>query len=227
MGPAWRWYFIGGFAAGLGIFTKGVGFLPVLVVLPFFLLRGFGWKGLAPVDAGRGAGAGGSRPLAMLLAVSLWFVPMLIAVATSGSPEYVAYRDEILFEQTVNRYAGAWHHVKSWYYFLVEVIPPLWLPWSLLLFWLVPRFKAAFHERDARVWLPLAWVVIVLMFFSASPGKRGVYILPALPALAFAAMPVLGEVLARRGVRLAGFILAGLFWLVALVLLIMSIANPS
>ena len=88
------------------------------------------------------------------------------------------------------------------------MIPPLWLPWSILLFWLVPRFKAAFHARDARVWLPLAWVLIVLVFFSASPGKRGVYILPALPALAFAAMPVLGEVLARRGVRLAGFVLA-------------------
>ena len=27
-GPAWGWYFIGGFAAGLGVFTKGVGFLP-------------------------------------------------------------------------------------------------------------------------------------------------------------------------------------------------------
>ena len=189
LGPSWRWYFLGGFAAGLGIFTKGVGFLPVLVVLPFFLLRGFGWKGLAPVDAGRGGWRWWLAPAAMLLAVSLWFVPMLIAVATSGSPEYVAYRDEILFEQTVNRYAGAWHHVKSWYYFLVEVIPLLWLPWSLLLFWLVPRFKSAFHERDARVWLPLAWVLIVLVFFSASPGKRGVYILPALPALAFRQSP--------------------------------------
>jgi 4-amino-4-deoxy-L-arabinose transferase-like glycosyltransferase len=226
LGPAWRWYFIGGFAAGLGIFTKGVGFLPVLVVLPFFLLRGFGWKGLAPVDAGRAGWRWWLAPVAMLLAVSLWFVPMLIAVATSGSPEYVAYRDEILFEQTVNRYAGAWHHVKAWYYFLAEVIPPLWLPWSILLFWLVPRFKAAYQERDARVWLPLAWVLIVLMFFSASPGKRGVYILPALPALAFAAMPVLGGVLARRGVRITGFILAGLFWLAALLALIMWIANP-
>ena len=220
LGPSWRWYFIGGFAAGLGIFTKGVGFLPILVVLPFFLLRGFGWQGLAPIDAGRAGWRWWLAPIAMLLAVSLWFVPMLIAVATSGSADYAAYRDEILFEQTVNRYAGAWHHVKSWYYFLVEVIPPLWLPWSLLLFWLVPRFKAAFQERNANVWLPLCWVLIVLVFFSASPGKRGIYILPALPALAFAAMPLLDEVLARKGVRRAGFILAGLFWMAAAVLAI-------
>jgi len=71
------------------------------------------------------------------------------------------------------------------------VIPALWLPWSLLLIWLVPRFKAAFHERNARVWLPIFWLLIVLLFFSVSPGKRGVYLLPALPALAPAALPFL------------------------------------
>jgi hypothetical protein len=32
---------------------------------------------------------------------------MLIAVSMSGAPEYAAYRDEILFKQTVGRYAAA------------------------------------------------------------------------------------------------------------------------
>ncbi len=214
LGDGWRWYFLGGFAAGLGIFTKGVGFLPVLLLIPYFLLRGLGWQGLARIDAGKGGWRWWLAPLAMLLAVSLWFVPMLIAVANSA-PEYAAYRDEILFEQTVNRYAGAWHHVKAWYYFLVEVIPPLWLPWSILLFWLVPRFKVAFQDRNAQVWLPLGWVLLVVTFFSASPGKRGIYIMPALPALAFAAMPVIEAVLAREGVRRAGFALAGFFCVAA------------
>ena len=213
LGPAWRWYFLGGFAAGVGIFTKGVGFLPVLVMIPYFALRVARWQGLASIDAGKGGWRWWLAPFAMLLAVSLWFVPMLIAVATSGSPEYAAYRDEILFKQTVGRYAAAWHHVKPWYYFIVEVIPALWLPWSLLLFWLVPRFKAAFHERNARVWLPLFWLLIVLVFFSASPGKRGVYLLPALPALALAALPFIESLLSRAGVRRAGFVLAGLFFI--------------
>jgi len=212
LGPAWRWYFIGGFAAGVGIFTKGVGFLPVLVLIPYFALRAARWQGLAAVDAGKGGWCWWLAPLAMLVAVSLWFVPMLIAVATSGSAEYAAYRDEILFKQTVGRYAAAWHHVKPWYYFVVEVIPALWLPWSLLLLWLVPRFKAAFHERNARVWLPLFWLLIVVVFFSASPGKRGVYLLPALPALALAALPFVESLLSRAGVRRAGFALAGLFF---------------
>ncbi len=208
LGPAWGWYFIGGFFAGLGIITKGVGFLPLLVLLPFFLMRAFRWRGLASIDAGVAGWRWWLAPLGMLLATSLWFVPMILAVDHSGLPEYKAYRDEILFRQTVGRYAAAWHHVKAWYYFIVEVIPPLWLPWTILLFWLVPRFKSAFKERDARVWLPLTWLLLVLLFFSISPGKRGVYIHVALPALALASLPLLPEVFARPGVRRAGWALA-------------------
>jgi 4-amino-4-deoxy-L-arabinose transferase-like glycosyltransferase len=175
---------------------------------------------LAPVNGGRFGWRWWLAADGMILAICLWFVPMLIAVGASGAPEYAAYRDEILFKQTVGRYAAAWHHVKPWYYFIVEVIPALWLPWSLLLFWLVPRFRNAFRERDARVWLPLSWALVVLVFFSLSPGKRGVYILPALPALAMASLPFIVEVLARPGVRRAGLILASLFFVAAATLAI-------
>jgi 4-amino-4-deoxy-L-arabinose transferase-like glycosyltransferase len=178
------------------------------------------------VDAGRGGWRWWLAPLAMLLAISLWFVPMLVAVANNPA-EYAAYRDEILFKQTVGRYASAWHHVKSWYYFLVEVIPPLWLPWSILLFWLVPRYKAAFQARDARVWLPLGWVLLVVLFFSSSPGKRGIYILPALPVLAMASLPLLQAVLARKGVRIAGYVLALGFFVAALALAIGHAAGAA
>jgi 4-amino-4-deoxy-L-arabinose transferase-like glycosyltransferase len=218
LGPAWRWYFIGGFAAGIGIITKGVGFLPLLVLIPFFLLRGFRWQGLAPIDAGKFGWRWWLAPLAMLAGVCLWFIPMMLAVSASGAPEYAAYRDEILFKQTAGRYAAAWHHVKGWYYFILEVIPPLWLPWSLLLFWLVPRFRRAWTARDARVWLPLSWALLVLLFFSASPGKRGVYILPALPALAIASLPLIEEVLAKKGVRIASVVVAAAMWLAATLL---------
>jgi 4-amino-4-deoxy-L-arabinose transferase-like glycosyltransferase len=212
LGPAWGWYFIGGFVAGLGVFTKGVGFLPVLLLIPYFSLRALRWKGLPAIAGGAGGWRWWLAPLAMLLAISLWFVPMLLTVAASGSADYAAYRDEILFKQTVGRYAAAWHHVKGWYFFIVEVIPALWLPWSLLLIWLAPCFKTAFHERNSRVWLPLFWALLVLIFFSASPGKRGIYILPALPALAIAALPFLESLLTRASVRRAGFVLGGAFF---------------
>jgi len=217
LGPAWGWYVIGGFTAGLGVITKGVGFLPLLILLPYFMMRAFRWQGIAAVDGGAAGWRWWLAPLAMLLGIGLWFVPMLVAVDASGAPEYAAYRDEILFKQTVSRYAAAWHHVKPWYYFILEVIPPLWLPWSVLLFWLVPRFKAAFRERDARVWLPLSWVLLVLVFFSVSPGKRGVYVHPALPALALASLPLLPALFARPGVRRAGWVLAWIFLGVAVI----------
>src|SRR6185436_10270269 len=238
------WYFVGGVFAGVGVVTKGVGFLPLLVLIPYAVLgaRGFNvWRLSAPAagaDATRssvgsaagsaGAGAAPSRPaiegssssaptvsrwrwglvaVGFLVGVSVWLAPMLIAVATRGDPALVAYRNEILFQQTVHRYAAAWHHVEPWYYFIVNVIPGLWLPFSLLLFWLVPRWAAAWREKDARVWLPLAWVLLALLFFSLSTGKRGIYIFPALPALAIASSPYLRDLFAHRRVRGASVVL--------------------
>jgi 4-amino-4-deoxy-L-arabinose transferase-like glycosyltransferase len=54
----------------------------------------------------------------------------------------------------------------------------------------------------------LAWVVIVVLFFTMSSGKRGLYVLPAVPALAMAAAPWLPELLRRPGTRRLGFGLA-------------------
>jgi hypothetical protein len=56
------------------------------------------------------------------------------------------------------------------------------------------------------VLLPLGWVVLVLLFFSASPGKRDVYILPALPMLALACAPFVDELLPKRWLRVAGLV---------------------
>jgi 4-amino-4-deoxy-L-arabinose transferase-like glycosyltransferase len=61
----------------------------------------------------------------------------------------------------------------------------------------------------------LAWLMLVVVFFSLSPGKRGVYITPALPALAIAALPFIESVLAGAGVRRAGLILASMFFVAA------------
>ena len=62
LGPAWGWYVIGGFVAGLGVITKGVGFLPLLVLIPFFLLRALALAGARARRRRRAAaGAGGWR----------------------------------------------------------------------------------------------------------------------------------------------------------------------
>ena len=206
LGPRWRWYFVAWFAMGVGIITKGVGFLPLLVFLPWAALRLRFPERLPAMRTALGLWWLG--PVAMLLAVALWFVPMMLYVAHSGSPELAAYRDDLLLRQTAQRYADPWHHVQPFWYYLVEVIPWSWLPLSLLLPWLVPAWWQRLKAGDAPAWLLLGWAACVLVFFSLTPGKRGVYILPALPAVVLAAAPLVIELIARPGVRrLAGIAL--------------------
>ena len=224
-GPDWRAYALGGFAAGIGVITKGTGFLPLLLVLPFLALRRQGFSGLW-------AGAGGARwwlaPAAALAGIALWFVPMILGVELSGDPALRAYRDEILLKQTVTRYAAAWHHHSPWYYFIVAVIPAFWLPGTALLPWLAGRWRAAWAARDGRVWVLLLWIVLVVTFFSISPGKRGVYVLPALPAFALACAPWLHELMARRNVQRTLFVISLVLVLVSgLAALYVGVIRPE
>jgi 4-amino-4-deoxy-L-arabinose transferase-like glycosyltransferase len=207
LGPHWRWYLAACAAAGLGVITKGVGFLPLLALLPYAAMRWRGWEGLS-TPAPRGAWRWLAGGLAFVLAIATWVAPMLWFALTDGSPEHHAYLDDILYKQTATRYTDAWHHLQpAWYY--LGVIAVFWLPFSLALPWLARHWAAAWRARDARVWLPLAWSLMVLAFFSASPGKRDMYILPMLPAVAIAAAPFLAQVWERRGFRRAlwGFVL--------------------
>lgn len=204
LGGGWSWYFLGWFAAGLGVITKGVGILALFVLIPALwshraALREASWKAWLRGLAG---------PLALLAAIGLWLVPMWLAVERSGDPAFSAYRDNILFRQTVTRYADAWHHHAPWWDYLVNVIPGFWLPLSLLLPWLAPRWIRAIREADRRILLLLGYLVLVLVFFTASSGKRGVYITPATPALALLAAPFLPGLLASKGPRRAWSILA-------------------
>jgi 4-amino-4-deoxy-L-arabinose transferase-like glycosyltransferase len=220
LGPARGWYLAGWAAAGLGVITKGVGFLPLLILVPFALLARRGWP-----TAGRIGWLGLVGLLCMLAAIGLWLVPMLLASASGG--ELAAYRDEILFQQTVTRYAEAWHHNEPFWYYLVSVVPALWLPLIALVPWLWSRWRTAIRERDTIVVALLSWVVIVVLFFSSSSGKRGVYVLPAVPALVMAAAPWLPELLRARGPRRLAFALASLLTgLVAAVAITLAV-DPS
>jgi 4-amino-4-deoxy-L-arabinose transferase-like glycosyltransferase len=206
-GPEWRWYVIGWLAAGLGVLTKGVGFLPLLVFLPYAAARARGWVSSPDrqVESLHDARAW-LGPLAMLLPLGLWLIAL--SSAAQGSPEIAAYRDELLFGQTITRYIDAWHHRRSFGYFALQVIPFLWLPLIALTPWLWKRWRESWRRRDLRVLLPLAWVALVVLFFSLSSGKRGVYVLPAAPAFVLACAPFLRELSESRGPRQACFAIA-------------------
>lgn len=207
LGPDWRALWLGCFAAGLGTVTKGVGFLPLLVLVPWLVLRLA--HGPKPEWNGANLGRSALGLLFFVLGAGVWVFPMAWAAYAGSDPTLQRYANEILFKQTATRYASAWHHVKPWWYF-GQVILTLWLPLSWLLPWLAPAWWREVKRFDARYILLLGWALLVLVFFSASPGKREVYILPALPAFALAAAPLLPGLLQRKGVRrlLLGYMFA-------------------
>ncbi|OOG60719.1 dolichyl-phosphate-mannose--protein mannosyltransferase [Rhodanobacter sp. B05] len=206
LGPAWRWFAVGCFFAGVGVATKGVGVLALLMLVPYLIARRGGWRHLArPAGGWRWAGG-----VAMfLLPILGWLLPMLLVARADGDPQHAAYVQNILFGQTVHRYATPTGHLHSPFYFL-GIIAVDWLPLSLLLPWALPAWWRRLQRRDARFLLPLGWIVLILLFFSISPGKRDVYILPALPMAVLALAPLLPGLLRRRGVRLAVFALTTL-----------------
>ncbi|WP_426690528.1 ArnT family glycosyltransferase [Rhodanobacter ginsengiterrae] len=199
LGPSWRWFAAGCFFAGVGVATKGVGVLALLMLIPYVVARRGHWRQLAlPTGGWRWAGG-----LALFFVPILgWLLPMLLVAHADGDPQHAEYVQNILFGQTVHRYATPTGHIHSPFYFL-GIIAVDWLPLSLLLPWALPAWWRRLKRHDARFLLPLGWIVLVLLFFSCSPGKRDVYILPALPMMVLALAPLLPGLLRRRSVRIA------------------------
>jgi len=213
-GPDWRAFWLGCFAAGLGVITKGVGILALFMLIPYAVVRRRGWSGVTQTQGDGWRWAGGA--LAFVLAIAVWLAPMLLHALTAPGPDFHAYVNDILFRQTAGRYAASWqHHEPIWYFLPVLVVE--WFPLCLLYLPMLPRWREAFATREARVVMPLAWVLIVLVFFSIPSGKREVYLMPAIPMMALAMAPYLEEVVKLRWLRwlcvglavLAGMVLFG------------------
>lgn len=219
------WWLAGCIAMGLGIMTKGVGFLPLLMLLPYLLcacrnsalpatrsqvpiLARYHWLWWV-------AGVG-----IMIVTLLLWFAPMWLSVESLGNSAYAVYRDNIMMKQTVTRYANSWHHIKPFWYFFVSVIPWAWLPLVVLLPWQWRHWRYAWNHNDARILMPLGFVLLMLLFFSLSPGKRGVYILPALPMLVLSMAPAMPAIARSKGLSR---VLWGLTLLLASALLLVGL----
>ena len=223
LNDGWRWFMLGCFFMGIGVITKGVGFLPLLMLIPYVVVR-FMQPQLSSSHSNeiKGNWQWFAGILVLLGATLLWFIPMVYLVEQSQNPLFEQYRDNILFKQTAKRYANSWHHVKPFWFYLVEVVPVFWLPISLLFPWLIKKWITAIKQGDRRITLLLGWIVLLLIFFSISPGKRGVYILPALPVLALISAPYLKEILAKIWPKRLIF---GLVILLASISLIVGIAG--
>ncbi len=224
-GPNWRAYWLGCFAAGLGVITKGVGFLALLMLLPYVFARWRGWDGVTRTSHSTWRWLGGA--LAFVLPILAWGIPMLLVAHARGTPEYAAYVHDLLFSQTAERYAHSWdHHHPPWYYLPVIAFGwfPLSLPYSGLLIatlaaWRkapavtaahgpLTRWRMDLKAHDPRLLLPLAWALIVIVFFSIPSGKRDVYLMPALPMVALACGPYLADLIRSRWLRWSAFSIA-------------------
>ena len=212
-GPHWRWYFVSWVAMGLGIMTKGVGFLPLLMLLPLAL-----WVRNPATDVGDEAKVWRWRAaaglLVLLLTVACWLGPMLWQVQAQGTDELLAYRNNILFRQTAERYANAWGHIKPWHYFLTQAMPLVWFPLPFVLLAMAKPLVALLRS-DAKLRVLMVWVVLVVVFFSISKGKREVYIFPALPMLALVVAVLWNAARESRSARVLSVVLPWVLGLTA------------
>ena len=195
-GPNWGWYAAASVAMGLGVMTKGVGFLPLFLFVPYLYGRSRGFRRLAPIGADRRWLVG---PALLLATIGLWLVPLLVRVSGSGDAALQAYARNLLLTQTAERMVRAWQHREPFWFFLLEVIPVVWLPGVAGLPWLIPAWRRRLVRGDGRLLLLLGWVALVVLFFSLSSGKRSLYIYPAVPGLALAVAPVVAAYLRRFG----------------------------
>jgi 4-amino-4-deoxy-L-arabinose transferase-like glycosyltransferase len=216
LGGGWRWAVAAGAAAGFGALAKVVGFFSFMLLAPWLYAV---WRGWPRVQWQRPWPMWLLAPLACAAVIAAWLLPIWVLAQHDAGIR--AYFRELVFVQTFGRYVDPWHHYRPVWYFL-QVMVTSWLPLALLLPWLVPGWREALRARDARVLLPLGFAVLYVAFFTASRGKRDVYILSALPMVALAAGYLLPELLRRRGVQrmLLGFVgfiaalcIAGYFWL--------------
>ena len=210
-GPNWRAYWLGCFAAGLGVITKGVGVLALLMVVPYVVARRGQWVGALQTEGAAMRWAGGVA--AFFAAILLWLVPMVSVAYWRGTPEYLEYVNDILLHQTAKRYGGSvgGHAQPIWYF--VPVVLFHFFPMSLAYIGAWREWRAGWQARDARLLLVLVWCLLVFAFFSVAGGKREVYLMPMLPILALALGPTLVRIVDARWLRFSAFAAAVLLGL--------------
>jgi 4-amino-4-deoxy-L-arabinose transferase-like glycosyltransferase len=190
---------------GLSLLAKGlVGFvIPAGVVVVYFVLRRR-WPGLLRLGVLWGA-------LLALMVAAVWYAPV---IARHGRP----FVEEFIVQQHFARYvSNRYHHPQPFWYYL-PITLALALPWTFfLLGGIASAWQTNARAEDAasklRV-LALAWLVVPVLFFSASGSKLPGYVLPALPGAALLAGDSLHKYLRGAGglllMRLTGLLaLAG------------------
>ncbi|MCA1621084.1 MAG: hypothetical protein LC795_17610 [Acidobacteria bacterium] len=190
-GVAYRLFGVTEFAARAGTALSGV--LTVLLRWPGLLRLGVLWGVL----------------LALLVAAT-WYAPVY---ARHGH----AFVDEFFTQHHFARYLSNRYHHPQPFWFYLPITLGLALPWTFFLFGgLAGAAGTNARGEDAagklRV-LAVAWLLVPLVFFSASGSKLPGYVLPAIPGAALLAGDSLHRYLRGAGelpaMRLTGLLALG------------------
>jgi len=162
-----RWPLLAGAALGLAILAK----TPAAVILFGAILV---CAGLWRKDKWRLRGMRwGYAIFTCLLVAAPWYIAMALRFGDK-------FLDEFLLAGNMGRFLQAEHSRAAVPYYYLPVILVGFLPWTALL---PGAIGAAWRERRESLVL-LLWVILTLLFFSASQSKLPGYILPIFPALA-------------------------------------------
>ncbi len=92
------------------------------------------------------------------------------------------YPESLIFKQTLTRYIEPWHHHAPFYYYFLVI----WADGFPFIFFFVPALIQSFKEKwvkEKEFLLPLVFILVYLLFFSISSGKRSIYIFPIYPII--------------------------------------------
>jgi len=212
-----RGFLIGaGISCGLAFLTKGFLALAVpALVAGSYLLWQKRWRDLFRMS------------WLPLLVAFLVVLPWSLAIHRQA-PDFWNY---FFWEEHVRRFfSGTAHHKQPpWYY--LAVLPVMVLPWTFLAPTLWQGLRTSIQNSQQQQNLrryALCWLILPLLFFSASRGKLMTYILPCLPALAILialTFDRLGSTLAQKAFKVGALFAAGLWLLLLVALLVMQLVG--
>ena len=160
---------LAGLSCGLAFLTKGFLALviPTIVIVPFMFWQGRFKTFLRTIWV----------PLAVMLLVAFpWSVMIYFR-----EPDFWRY---FFWVEHVDRFIspkGGQHPYPFWFY--IPVIIGGAMPWTMLVVPIIKGLRSV-DLKAPMIRLALCWFGLPFLFFSASNGKLGTYILPCFPPLA-------------------------------------------
>lgn len=213
-GHPWRYLWAVLLMSGAVLAKGPVGaLLPCLVMGIYFLLAGRNFFRVTLTLVG--------LCLASFILPALWYY----AAWLQGGDEFL----RLAMEENIGRLTGTMSyesHVNPWYYNLEMLLAGM-LPWTVPV--LIALGYRSVRETLKTVkldrGLPLmAWTaaLTVLVFYCIPSSKRGVYLLPCYPFLAYGAAWVLGEVDNKRLIRVWSVVLSVICLVAPVTMIVLS-----